>query len=95
MQAGHPPLILVFYVALGAETHDHDGHRVLARHNKIGDVVLTCETAIGSVSAERTVDVDRVHTLGAADVKHDPAIARPVGRHLHRAPVDTRGIALG
>ena len=95
MQTGHPPLILVFYVALRAVTHDHDGHRVLARHNEIGDVVLACEAAIGSVSAERAVDVDSVHTLGATDVKHDSAIARPIGRHLHRAPVDTRGIAVG
>ena len=94
MQAGHPPLILVLDVRLRAVTDHHDGDGVGAGVQMIGDVVFARESTVRSVPDERTVDEDRVHALGAADVQHG-ASPLPRSRNGDGASVHTGGVLLG
>ena len=91
VQPGHPPLVLVFHVAVGAPTDHDDGHIVRPGLHERGHVVLARQSAVGAVPDELTVDVDRVHALGTADVDHDLATAPPC-RHGHLASIDARRI---
>ena len=94
MQPGHPPLVLVFHVALRAEAHDDDGDLVLTGAHVGADVVLARQPAVSAVAGERTVHPHRVHALRAADVQHGLP-AQPHSRDGERAPVDTGGVAIG
>ena len=94
MQAGHPPLILILDVRLRAVTDHHDGDGVGAGVQMIGDVVFARESTVRSVPDERTVDEDRVHALGAADVQHG-ASPLPRSRNRDGASVHASGVLLG
>ena len=94
VQAGHPPLILVLDVAVGAPPRDHDRNVVGAGVDERRDVVLAGESAVGAVPDELAVDVEHVCALGTADVQHDLAIEPSLG-DLHRAAVHAGGVAVG
>ena len=94
VQTGHPPLVLVFHVAVGAPADHDDRHIVQPGPHEGGHVVLARQSAVGAVPDEPTVDVDRVHALCTADVDDDLATAPPC-RHRHLASVDARRIPVG
>jgi hypothetical protein len=94
MEPGHPPLVLILEVAVGTEADDDDRDLVGAVDQVRGDVVLARQTAVGAVAAERTIDVDGVHTLRTVDPHHD-APAPPERRHLERPTVDAGRVACG
>ena len=94
VQAGHPPLVLVFDVALGAVAHHDDGEMIDAGPQMWGEVVLAGQAAVGAVPDEHVVEVDRVHALGTAQVQHH-AVAVPALAEGERAPVHASGVAVG
>jgi hypothetical protein len=94
VQSGHPPLVLVFDVAVGAPAHHDDRDVVRTGVHVRGDVVLAGEPAVRAVTDELTVDVHGVHALGPADVEHHLTV-EPAGRDLHRSAVHTGGVPIG
>ena len=89
VQATHPPLVLILDERMGGELHDDDGELVGAGAQVGGEVVLAGEPAVRAVADERTVEVDGVDALGAADVEHHLA-PPPRSRDAERRPVDAR-----
>ncbi len=87
VESAHPPLVLVFGVAVCAPLDDDDGEVVLAGRDVVGDVVLAGESTVGAVPGEVAVHVDGVDALGAAEVQHD-ATTVPLLRHGDLTPVD-------
>ncbi len=95
VEPGHPPLVLVLDVAVGAVADDGHGDPVPALLHLVGDVVFGGQAAVGAVADEGPVDPDGVHTLGPAEVKHHPLPTfEPGGGNLEGPPVDTGGVAL-
>ena len=92
VQTGHPPLILVLDVAVSAVPHHHDGQIVGLPGQQTADLVLAREAAVGAISREPAVDVDRVDALRTGDVQHD-GTGMPSGRNSHGAPIDAGWVA--
>ena len=71
VQTSHPPLVLVFDVALRRIPAHSDRDAVRTANQRRCDVVLAGKTTVGSVTDEVTVDPHRVHALGTTDVQDD------------------------
>jgi len=71
MQPGHPPLVLVFDVAVRAVTHDDNCEFVVAGPDMLRHVVFARETVVGAVADELTVHIDEMHAVGSANVQYD------------------------
>jgi len=71
LQPGHPPLVLVFDVAVRAVSHDDNCEFVVARPDMLRHVEFAREAVVGAVADELAVHIDEVHAVGRPDVQHD------------------------
>ena len=87
VQTAHPPLVLVFDVALCTPLRDDDCNVVVPALDKISDVVFAGQSTVSSIAHPAAVDVQDVRAFCATDVQ-DNLAAVPARRDLEWSPVD-------
>ena len=93
VDAGHPPLVLVFDVARVAPTDDLHGERVLSPATG-GDVELARQPRVLRHAGETPVDVELVVALNASEMDDGSAAVPPL-RERERGAVDARRVRFG